>query len=111
MTTIDPEVVDLALLALKNAFYKDFSKLVHSYAEAANGLNVDRLMRQLQDGLSVYSIASVDYNILSIKASSAHLFGHSRLIHALEDKLFKEIYLEGKKVFERRNDEWYYVGD
>lgn len=51
---IDDELKELAALALRNAFYTDFSALVNSYLAAAEGLDVDTLEMQMGEMTSIY---------------------------------------------------------
>ena len=38
---LDPEIKSLAALSLRNAFWHDFSGLVNTYLQAAEGLDAD----------------------------------------------------------------------
>ena len=51
---MDEELKQLAALALRNAFWSDFSALANKYLEAATGLDVDAQERQMGDMTSIY---------------------------------------------------------
>ena len=52
---MDDELKSLASLALKNAFYEDFSALVNAYIKAAEGLDDDTFEMQICEAANVFS--------------------------------------------------------
>lgn len=112
---MDEELKSLALLALRNAFYEDFSALVNAYVKAAAGLDTSNLEMQLAETASVYgrdTEAEGDDVFMNIWSQRKHgTTGHQTMIEALEMTEATEVHLAGRKVFERRKGEWYFVGD
>jgi len=127
MTTknnVDDEIKALAVTALVNAFYEDYSALVNAYLSAGKGLEDEQLLKmQLQEHSNVFSRADPEDadqekapNIYTGNSEGPGRFGWTpstgwdNLLDALEsDKAFA-LSLQGQTVFERRSGEWYYVG-
>ncbi len=113
---MDEETRQLATLALRNAFWTDFSALVNKYVEASDGL-CDLALQEAQmcELTSVYgrdTTADSDASInIWVKINAYGTCGCSSLKEALEIDEAVEIHLQGTKIFERRDDEWHYVGD
>lgn len=114
---MNEEVKDLALLALRNAFYTEFSALVNEFLSAAEGLNVEEFETQLSETANVFSrdLYATGDNGPNVwtqnKGSRFNTSGHRTILEALEHKEAKEVHLNGTRVFERRNGEWYYIGE
>ena len=110
------EIKELAALALRNAFWTDFSALVNKYMEASDGL-YDLVLQEARIGelTSVYgrdTEADSDASInIWVKINDYRTCGCSSLAEALEIGEAVEIHLQGTKIFERRDGEWYYAGD
>ena len=108
------EIKELAALALRNAFWTDFSALVNKYLEASEGL-CDLALQEAQIGelTSVYgrdTKADSDASInIWVKINEYRTCGCSSLKEALENDEAVEIHLHGTKIFERRDGEWYFV--
>ena len=112
---IDDEVRALALLALKNAFYAEFSGLANKYIAAADGLvDTTPFEYMLQDMTSVFG-RDTDARPLSLHLTAIDARGmpwkSKRLVDALEMGDAQCVHLEHRKVFEKRMSGWYYVGD
>lgn len=114
---MDEELKALAMLALKNAFYEDFSALVNAYLKAAKGLD-DTFLLQLNETANVFSRdnkAERDCHPNIWTQNGENTFattGHSAIIEALEFARATEVHLQGRKVFKRgRNGEWYFIDD
>ena len=114
---MDEELKELAGLALRNAFWKDFSALVNKYLEAAKGLDVEAQEMQMGDMTSIYgrdteAEGDVFLNIWTQNGESKlATTGHETILESLEHKQATEVHLRGEKVFERRDGEWYFTGD
>jgi hypothetical protein len=115
---IDDELKQLAALALRNAFWRDFSAMVNAYLAASQGLDV------VDQEAMIGELASVYGRDVHASGASAvfcwttepdkplhHGTPHLTIAKALADNKANEIRIRGKKVFERRGGEWYYVGD
>lgn len=114
---MDNELKELAALALRNAFWHDFSALVNKYLEAAKGLDTDLQEMQMGEMTSIYgrdTDAEGDENLNIWTQNGESKFattGHETILEALEHTPATEVHLRGKKVFERRDGEWYFTGD
>ena len=112
---MDSELNDLALLALKNAFYTDFSALVNAYLKAAEGLNARGFDAQLSETANVFSRdnAAESDNRPAIYTTIAGGWGSDfdTLAQALAHDEAVAVYLQAEKVFERIGGELYFVGD
>ena len=114
---MDEELKQLAALALRNAFWRDFSSLVNKYMEASTGLDVEAQARQMGDMTSIHGrddkAPTVDV-LLGIwtqqVTSRTAIAVHDCLVDALEHPGATEVHLRGAKVFERRNGEWCFTG-
>ena len=110
---MDNELKQLAALALRNAFWHDFSGLVNAYLAAAEGLNVSDQESLMSETASVYgrdtkAEANESVNIWTRKANG-YTCGHATMLEALEYAEAIEVHVKAKKVFERRDGEWYCV--
>lgn len=110
---MDEELKQLAALALRNAFWKDFSGLVNSYLKASEGLDLESQERMMGEMTSVYGRDHEEeydafQNIYSVGTTYRNC-GHSTLAEALECNEAHEVHVRGKKVFERRGGEWFAV--
>lgn len=111
---MDEELKALALLALRNAFYEEFSALVNAYVKAADGLDTANLELQLAETASVYGRDTEAEGEDSMNIWSQRKWGttgHQTMVEALEMPDATEVHLAGRKVFEKRKGEWYFVGD
>lgn len=111
---IDDELKDLAMLALRNAFYKDFSALCNAYLEAAEGLDVEAQERMMGEMTSIYSRDTKERGVsLNIWTQNRkHGFGttgHRTILEALRHRPAVELHLEDKQVFEEHKGEWYFT--
>jgi hypothetical protein len=121
---IDNELKALAVQALVNAFWEDYSNLVISYTEAAKGLDEQTLLAQMQDRSSVFGIDKDESgdgqypNIWTrVKKSGGPLdfmrteTGHDTILEALEHEDAESVFVRGDEVFLRdENGEWFYLG-
>lgn len=114
---MDEELKELAALALRNAFWYDFSALVNKYLEAAEGLDTGIQEIYMGEMTSIYgrdtkAEGDVHLNIWTRNGESKfNTTGHDTILDALRHDLATEVHLCGRKVFERRNGEWYFSGD
>lgn len=119
---MDEELRALAELALRNAFYRDFSDLVNLYLEVGTGLDVGRLESQFSDTANVYSrdtsragplVREVTARILGEDEAGTFIQDrlYESLVSALQDEATIEVWLHDVKAFERREGEWHYVED
>lgn len=110
------ELKDLAALALRNAFWIDFSALVNEYLKASKGLDIDMQKMQMGEMTSIYGRddgveGDVILDIWTQNGESRFATaGHGTILQALEYEPATEVYLRGEKVFERRDGEWYFTG-
>lgn len=114
---MDKELKELAALVLRNAFWHDFSALVNKYLEAAEGLDIQTQEMQMGEMTSIYGRNTAEEGDVFLNIwtqNGKHKFsttGHETIVAALEHKTATEVYLRGKKVFERRDGEWYFMGN
>ena len=112
---MDEEMENLALLALHNSFYTDFSALVNKYMEAAEGLDFDLLKMQMQESCNVYSRdytadGDMSINIWAQQGEDpSDTLGYDALCDALSEETATKVYLQGDLVFERIEGDWYFV--
>lgn len=116
MTELDDEIKALAALALRNAFWIDFSGLVNVYLQAAEGLDASLQEMKMGEQTSIYGRdedAEIDLslNIWTYCGSPANTPNHETMFEALTHEPATEVWLRGEKVFEKRNGEWYFTGD
>jgi hypothetical protein len=113
---MDRELKQLALLALQNALYRDFSALANAYIEAAEGLGYADTAEHLAEAANMFSRdveadGDVYPNIWTQNDGSfPDTTGHSTLYEALSFERATEVHLQGAKVFERRDGVWYSTG-
>lgn len=114
--SIDFELESLGVLALKNAFYEDYSALVNAYLQAAEGLNDPEFEVKIQDMSSVFARndkISLSHFLLDIRAQ--HDIRGVCHCRSLSDAFLcgwaDQIYIRGRFVFERRDGEWFFVGE
>ena len=109
------EIKALARLALKNAFYADFSDLVNKYLAMGVGLEENLIAAQLQVATGIYGCddkAEGDAWInLYVTTPSGRTYNVDTLIEALDDDDAFTIHLQGKLIFKRLNGDWFYFGD
>lgn len=114
---IDDELKSLAALALRNAFWQDFSALVNTYLTASSGLDVAQQEMQLSELTSVYGrdtaeVGDVSINIWTQAGNSpGATTGHETILEALEHPAATEVHVRGEKVFERIGGEWRFVSE
>lgn len=115
---MDDELKALAVVALKNAFYDDFSALVNAYIKAAEGLGADTFEMQLCETANVFSRddemfdGELHPNIWTQNNGTRFdTTGHDTILEALEFDRATEVHLQGHKVFERQVGEWCCVED
>ena len=114
MIELDPEIKSLAALSLRNAFWHDFSGLVNTYLQAAEGLDASWQDIQMGELTSIYGRdmdAEIDLslNIWTLCGSPFNTPNHETLFEALAHEPATEVWLRGEKVFEKREGEWFYV--
>lgn len=109
---MDEELKELAGLALRNAFWYDFSALVNSYLEAAEGLNVAEQEMCMGELTSIYGRnTEAKAKGIGCRIETHKDYRHKTILEALEYRPATEVWLSGTKVFERRDGEWYFTGD
>lgn len=111
---IDAETLALARLALKNAYYADFSKLVNNYVNAAKALDEDLFLVQIQEASSCYGVANTlnkGLPTITTRQVNGRVLHHEHLLNALQQPDAVDICINYKKVFEATPDGWQYTGD
>ena len=114
---VDNELKELAALALRNAFYEEFSGLVNAYLEASEGL-IEHQEALLSEMASVFGRntkveADAGPNIWTDQEANPlwTSCGHLSLLEALEMSNADRIGLNGKVIFERIGNEWVFTED
>lgn len=112
---IDSELVELAELAIGNAYYFAFSQLAANFQAVGVGLNEDRLAERLSQMSSLYSSQweSMAPEALQIatKDADGKLVVRKTLLDALRDESAVSIELLGKEIFQWKPPVgWYFVG-
>lgn len=111
----DEELKALAALALRNAFWKDFSALVNVYLEAAEGLDIDKQEMMMGELTSVYGRDPHTKRITSPRVCSVNKRGikggYGVICKDLNDPNAQAIQLNSRIIFERRNGEWVFVDE
>ncbi len=109
---IDEETKYWAALALRDAFWLDFSDLVNKYLEASSGLDIAKQEEMLGDMTSIYgrskrSVGDMTVNIWTRDGDGPfNTSGHETILQALEHEPATKVYLQGRQVFERREGTW-----
>lgn len=110
---MDKELKEVAALALRNAFWRDFSSLVNGYLAASEGLGVEQ-ESMLGDLTSIYGrdnqIQTSVSNCLIWGMGENGIIVYNSMIEALNDENIGSIYLRDREVAERRNGDWYVTG-
>lgn len=112
---IDDELIELAELAIGNAFYHAYSQLAANFQAVGDGLNEDRLADRLSTMSSLYSSKwdSLTPSPLhvAVKNKNSELTSKTTLLDALRDESAVSVELLGKEVFQWRPPTgWYFVG-
>lgn len=113
---INNETKEIAALALRNAFWLDFSGMVNRYLAVAKGLDVTALEVQMDELSNVYGRDKNVDGDFEPDIWSGHEGGlcyHGSVCEALTDPHALMVYIRGHKVFERGNtkDEWSGIED
>lgn len=112
---MDEELKQLAALALRNAFWRDFSGLVNKYLEASEGLDIDKQELMMGDLTSVYGRDTTKpfdgFQGIYSTGPTYRDCEHDSIVGALEYAEAHAVFVQGLKVFERRDGEWHFVGD
>lgn len=116
---MDEELKQLAMLALRNAFWRDFSALVNEYLAAGRGLDTYLLEMQMGEMTSIYgrdtkAKKDIDLNLWTAGADEHNRYvprDHETILQALDRKDATAVHLCGQIVFERRDGEWYFADD
>lgn len=106
---MDEELKQLAALALRNAFWSEFSGLCNAYLKASEGLidNQEEMMGELTSiyGRDLKSLVSGGPDIWSARANGGSC-GHEDLVEALEFDEATRVYVSGKCCFTRTLEGW-----
>lgn len=118
---MDEELKELAALALRNAFWRDFSGLVNKYLQASEGLDIAAQEMQMGAMTSIYGrdVNETTDVILNIWTQDGALdgdwwfdtTGHATILAALNHAPAKEVHLKGKMVFVKKDGEWRIVDE
>lgn len=103
---IDPEVKQLAAQALTNAFWTSFSSLVNAYLVAGEGLGVN-MHERLADKTSLYG-RDDEAGVINVTIVDGDGRYFDTLAQALKEGV-RYIRIGPTKVFEKREDGWFYV--
>ena len=112
---IDFELVELAELAIGNAFYSAYSQLAANFQALGKGLDGDRLADRLSTMSSLYSsqwerMAPGALPVATTEAEGKRV-EHKSLLDALRDENAVSIELLGKEIFQWKPPTgWYFVG-
>lgn len=114
---IDDELKSLAAQVLRNALYRDLDNLVANYIEAAEGTGADAEMFYEVHAFGSKKTPNDLYPNINTSWPAPVLFGpdyrgscgHTCIIEALEHEPAQDVYVQGRKVFEKRDGEWFYV--
>ena len=112
---VDQELKSVAALALRNAFYEEFSGLVNAYMRASEGL-IDEQEVMLSDMASVFGRlrncqgeSYPDIWSCDSKNPTWTSVGHETMLEAFGRTEADRIGLQGRIVFTRENGEWYFL--
>jgi hypothetical protein len=113
MKKLDPELQHCAALALRNAFWHDFSALVNEYLAAGKGLeeveDQDRMLAELTSFFGRDENAG-SFTFRELMLVRDYWIAYPTIAEALKDSDAKQLTLKGKKIFERdEGGEWEYV--
>jgi hypothetical protein len=109
---LDDELEALSRLALRDAFYEDFSALVNGYLRVGAGLHYDTLEEDLNELTSVYGRDEHVPPKAPVVCSKSPGFPrkvHKTLVDALRAVEAVEVSINGKTVFVRRMEDWYFT--
>ncbi|MEX3960255.1 hypothetical protein [Trinickia sp. EG282A] len=109
---IDTELMALGELALRNAFYREYSALVERYLNAAEGLGVDDFDSRLAESSNPFGRADVvSPGQVSIMVVTN---GQSKSCATMREALAAkggEIQIGGETVFEWRESQGWFVAE
>ena len=109
---MNEELKELASLVLLDAFQHEFNALADKFMRASEGLDLDLQSSKISDTVNVYRHYpnNEDEGSLNIWTQNKdwHFLttGHGTIVDALEFKYAVEVYLCGKKVFEKHDGKW-----
>lgn len=109
---IDDELKELAALALRNAFWLEFSDLVNTYLDAAKGLDIaaqEMLMGELPSIYGRKTDVRGEHCVNIWTRTDFGPVGHDTIVEALEHSEANTVHISDKKIFERVDGEWRYV--
>lgn len=115
---INNEIKSIAACALRDAFSTDLDNLMAVYLAAAEGLSMDAgmLYEVLASGLAVEKLDRECFN-LHASWPAPGIFGpdhqgscsYDTVLEALQDERAEQVWLQGVKVFEKIDGEWWSV--
>lgn len=109
---IDPELNGLAVLVIKNALYEKMREVMTAHFYALRGITFSPSelydVHAFESSLDTLYFDKVD---IRAEVNKGVTCGFDTIKGALEYPHGVAIHVEGKKVFERRQGEWFYVGD
>lgn len=116
---LDHETKELAALALRNAFWRDFSSLVNAYLDASEGLQElpDQTAIMLGELTSVFGVDDEAHDDRCKPRIWAYVPGRpagvrfQTLLKALQCPGATKLEVQDNVVFEIRDGTWWYVGD
>jgi len=109
---LDSELEALSRLALRDAFYEDFSALVNGYMRAGAGLDYNSLEEDLGELTSVYGrdeYAPAKAPSICSKNPGFPRTVHTTLVDALSTVGAVEVSINGKVAFVWRKNDWYFT--
>ncbi len=97
-------------------FYEEYSFLVNKYLNLAEGLPRDgqiiELLHRLSDAHSVVVRPNLRHAaVVHSQRGMREVRAHGNVLKGLNCESADRLYLNSKKVFERKGGEWVYVGD
>ncbi|OOV05780.1 hypothetical protein [Rhodoferax fermentans] len=108
---LDAELNSLARLAIRNAFWADFSALANHYIKLGAGLDTELLEMELGELTSIYgrnTKATGDEFINLWVQTTRGTNGHETVVEALKQEDALEVHLQGKLVFKRVKGMWFF---
>lgn len=108
---MNPEIRGLVMLAIRNAFYKDYSALVNQYLKLAEGFGTSQLKTDLNHLSNVFSRNTTHegrHNLnLFTKNRDGHYTSHETFLAALNHDPASQILINEDITFERTtNGDW-----
>lgn len=117
---MDKELEALCLCATKNALYRKMDELMHQAKQTMVGIDFDDGAlyevnafgdREPSEELGTWNMYTAWYTKEGSVYGEGYMLSCGQVCwrDAFEDSRAEEIWLEGKKIFVKRDGEWFYV--